>query len=478
MIWAYVAVRHPELSLLETVLFVVPPAILGWMADQLRTLRKRMRAREDLVQEQLASVDARHEDLRHVYLEQEQRTVELRHAYEEIESLNVGLEEKVRQRTAELETANRELKQMDRLKSQFLAHVSHELRTPLTGIKGLTENLVDGLAGPLNPKQEHNLRRVVDNASRLARMITDLLERSRIDAGKIDLALKELDLPALTCELVEQLAPLALAKRQQLDCRMPELVGLVWADPDKVNQILTNLIENAIKYTPEGGTITVALESDLPHWARVSIKDTGPGIPAEAIPKLFDQFYRVPHQQQSGPKGLGLGLSIVKQLVEMHGGTVSIQSEAGCGSIFQFTLPLRPSAGEVPAATAGTRKKILVVDDDPDIRHLLHERLSAYGYQIETATDGANALHRLVTTPFDGMILDISMPELDCLAVIRQIRERSSMPIIMVTASGAKDRAVQAVSIGAQDYLLKPFDAGQLREVVERWFGANASVEH
>ncbi len=478
VILTYVSLRHRELSFFETMLFVSPPAILGWMADQLRTLHKRMRAREDLVQEQLASGDARHEELRHVYLEQEQKTVELRHAYEEIESLNVGLEEKVRQRTAELEAANQELKQMDRLKSQFLAHVSHELRTPLTGIKGLTENLVEGLAGPLTPKQEHNLRRVIHNASRLARMITDLLERSRIDAGKIDLALRELDLAALTCDLVEQLGPLALAKGQQLTCRVPEPVGLVWADPDKVSQILTNLVENAIKYTPEGGTITVALESDLPHWARVSIKDTGPGIPSEAIPKLFDQFYRMPHLHQNGPKGLGLGLSIVKQLVEMHGGTVCVQSEVGQGSVFQFTLPLRPSAEGVQTTTPGANRRILVVDDDPDIRHFLHERLSAYGYQIETATDGANALHRLVATPFDGMILDISMPELDGLAVLRQIRERSSIPIIMVTASGAKDRAVQAVSIGAQDYLLKPFDAGQLREVVERWFGANASVDN
>lgn len=477
---AHISIRHPELSLPETALFAMPAVILGWMADRLHTLRKRMRAREDLVQEQLASGDARHEELRHVYLEQEQKTVELRHAYDEIESLNVGLEEKVRQRTAELEAANQELKQMDRLKSQFLAHVSHELRTPLTGIKGLTENLVDGLAGPLTAKQEHNLRRVIDNASRLARMITDLLERSRMEAGKIDLALKELDLPALACEVVEQLGPLALAKRQQLECRALDPVGLVWADPDKVSQIMTNLVDNAIKYTPEGGTITVALESNMLHWARISITDTGFGIPSEAIPKLFDPFYRMPHQHTDVRKGLGLGLSIVKQLVEMHGGTVSVQSETGRGSVFQFTLPLRQSAGDVPAVTAGIKRRILVVDDDPDIRHLLHERLSAYGYEIEEAGDGAHALNRLSAVPFDGMILDISLPEIDGLAVLRHIRERSSMPIIMVTASGARDRAVQAVSVGAQDYLLKPFDAGQLREVVERWFGApvpNVSID-
>lgn len=476
LIGAILSLRHPEISLLETMLLASPIVIVGWLMDHLRTLHKRMRAREDLVQEQLASVEARHEELRQVYLDQEQKTVELRHAYEEIESLNAGLEEKVRQRTAELQAANAELKQMDGLKSQFLAHVSHELRTPLTGIKGMTENLVEGLAGPLTPRQEHNLKRVIHNTSRLARMITDLLERSRIDAGKMDLALRELDLSAVTFDLMEQLSPLAQAKSQELIYLVPQPIGSVWADPDKVSQILTNLIENAIKYTPEGGTITITLESDLPHWARISVKDTGPGIPSDAVPKLFDQFYRMPHLHQNGPKGLGLGLSIVKQLVEMHGGTVFVQSEIGRGSVFQFTLPLRPVAEEMSVGLSGTKRKILVVDDDADIRHLLCERLNAYGYEIETATHGTHALHLASKTSFDGVILDISMPELDGLTVLREIRERSSVPVIMVTASGDKDRAVQAISMGAQDYLLKPFDAKQLREVVERWFGTSASV--
>jgi CheY-like chemotaxis protein/two-component sensor histidine kinase len=325
----------------------------------------------------------------------------------------------------------------------------------------------------LTTKQEHNLKRVIDNTARLARMITDLLERSRSEAGKIDLALKELNVAALACEVVEQLAPLAQAKGQQLECRVPEPIGAVWADPDKVIRIMTNLVDNAIKYTPEGGAITVTLESDTPQWARISVRDTGPGISPEALPKLFDQFYRVAHRHPNAPKGLGLGLSIVKQLVELHGGAVTVESQVDHGSVFQFTLPLRPNAEELPAFAGATKRKILVVDDDPDIRHFLHERLSAYGYEIDTVADGPQALHRLTAGPFDGMILDITLPGLDGLAVLREIRERSAIPIIMVTASGAKDRAVQAVSVGAQDYLLKPFDAGQLREVVERWFGTN-----
>ncbi|WHZ23370.1 MAG: hypothetical protein OJF47_002482 [Nitrospira sp.] len=476
--FGYLSLRHPDLSLMERFLLASPLLIICWIADYLRILLKRMHGREALVQEQLRTVEARHEELRQVYLEQEQKTVELRQANYQIESLNAGLEEKVRKRTAELEDANERLKEMDRLKSQFLAHVSHELRTPLTGIKGLTENLLDGLGGPLTTKQEHNLRRVVDNAGRLARMITHLLERSRIEAGKLDLTLREVDLPALAHDLVEQMRPLALAKRQQLELCRQDLIGTVWADPDKVSQILTNLVENALKYTQDGGRIVVTLDAQSPHWAAVSVQDDGPGIPADALPKLFDPFYQMPDLHQSAPKGLGLGLSIVKQLVEMHGGTVSIRSEVGRGSEFRFTLPLRPTAGTPQATTAQTKRRILVVDDDPDIRHLLQERLSAYGYHVDTAADGVDALRRIGGTTFDGMILDICLPELDGLAVLRQIRERSAMPIIMVTASGAKDRAVQAVSIGAQDYVLKPFDVGQLRQVVERWFGAEQPVGH
>jgi signal transduction histidine kinase/ActR/RegA family two-component response regulator len=388
-------------------------------------------------------------------------------AYRQIEELNLGLEAKVSERTVELEKA-------DRMRSLFLSHVSHELRTPLTSIKGFVENMLGGLAGPLLEKQREYVTRLGVNTDRMIRMIADLLDRTRIETGKIELSPAEVDVRKCIEEVVEQLRPLAVAQRQRLDVRYSEGELIAWADADRVIQILTNLIHNAIKFTPDEGHITVRTWLEEPHFARVSIEDTGRGIAPEALTKIFDPFFRV-GQEQRGQKGLGLGLSIVKNLVELHGGRISVESEVEKGSRFSFTLPLRPSAHKLPCPSTGGRQ-ILVVDDDPDIRQLLTDRLESYGYQVETAIDGSHAMNVYRSAKFDGMILDIGMPELDGLEVLGRIRTHDpTIPIVMVTASGSQQRAVQAISMGAQAYLLKPFDLAELRHVVEEWFSASAA---
>ncbi len=396
-------------------------------------------------------------------------------AYSEIERLNVGLETKVRERTAALEAANEQLKEMDRLKSQFLAHVSHELRTPLTSINGFVENMLGGLAGPLTEKQGQYLSRIKANGARLARMIADVLDRSRIEAKKIQLVLGEVVLSSLVRDVVEQLLPLAQAKSQRLELLSTEDSLRVWADLDKVSQILTNLVDNAIKYTPERGSITVQLTQEGAHFAKVSVMDTGEGIPADAIPKLFDPFFRTSRHQKSPIKGLGLGLSIVKDLVELHGGRVSVESQEGRGSTFTFTLPLRRALEKRPApAVPSAGKRILVVDDDPDIRELLQDRLTADHFLVSTAVDGRQALEMLGRAPFDGLILDINMPDIDGLEVLHRIRETDpTLPVIMITAAGARERALLAMEAGAQAYLLKPLDAEQFRLTIDRWLGSD-----
>ncbi|TAJ32284.1 MAG: GAF domain-containing protein, partial [Nitrospirae bacterium] len=246
-------------------------------------------------------------------------------AYAQIEALNVGLEAKVRERTLELEqlnkdlqAANEQLKQMDHLKSQFLAHVSHELRTPMTSIKGFAENMLAGLTGPLTDKQTQYLTRINANERRLSRMITDLLDRARIEAGKITLLPDEVSLPQVVAEVVEQLRPLALAKGHRLELQGHEADLTVWADADKVSQILTNLVDNAIKYTQDKGSVTVRIARDGAHFVKISVVDTGQGIPAVELPKIFSPFFRATCHQRSPVKGLGLGLSIAKDLVELH----------------------------------------------------------------------------------------------------------------------------------------------------------------
>lgn len=396
-------------------------------------------------------------------------------AYREIESLNARLEARVRERTAELETANAQLKQMDRLKSKFLAHVSHELRTPLTSIVGFADNMIEGLVGSLNMKQEQYLTRIKANGTRLARMITDLLDLSRVEAGKLTLSFDHVCLPAIAGDVIEQLLPLAIIKHLTIELQSSDSTLLVWADQDRLSQILTNLLDNAIKYTPDGGHVSVELSIDLHQMAQVVVRDNGQGIPSDALPKLFDPFFRVQQEERGQTKGLGLGLAIVKDLVDLHGGSIRVRSEVDQGTAFIFTLPLQSRESIPLTRLPAVRRTVLVVDDDLDICDLLRDRLESEGVQVYTATEGLAALRLLADTPVDGILLDIALPELDGFEVLRQLRHsHPTLPVVMMTAVEALDRAMAAVESGAQGYLLKPFDATRLRQIVDRWFIAGS----
>jgi len=384
-------------------------------------------------------------------------------AYAQIEEMNVGLESKVRERTAELERA-------DRSRSLFLSHVSHELRTPLTSVKGFVENLLDGLTGSLNEKQQRYLGRIVDNVGRLIRMINDLLDRTRIETGQLALSPAEVDLERCIAEVVEQLRPLAMEKEQILTADYPPSPIIVWADRDRLIQIVTNLLHNAIKFTQRGGLVSVHVATDQPTQATLCVRDTGPGIPPEFLEKVFDPFFRMEQDPRSGSKGLGLGLSIVKTLVDLHNGQLAVRSQPGVGTEFSVMLPVIPPSPE-PIAPSSGKKRLLVVDDDPDIRQLLADRLNADGFEVETSADGPEALSRLQEGDFSGVLLDIGIPRMDGLEVLRRVRQSNQqLPIVMITAAESKDLAVRSISLGAQAYVLKPFDPKELEQVVDQWF--------
>ena len=384
-------------------------------------------------------------------------------AYQQIEELNVGLEAKVRERTAELEQA-------DRLRSQFLSHVSHELKTPLTSIKGFLQNMLDGLAGVVTDKQQRYLARMLDNSDRLIRMIEDLLDRTRIQSGKLELAPAELDVGHCVTDVIEQLRPLAQAKRQQIEVALPAAPLLVLADRDRLFQIVINLVQNAMKFTPEEGRITVAVAQEDHRHAAIAVRDTGPGIPPECLDKIFDPFFRV-KQARTAVKGLGLGLSIVRTLVELHGGAIRARNNPEGGAELHCTIPLRIQADRPMPGQAGRRFHVLVVDDDKDIRQWMADRLGGNGHVVRTEADGLQALEALRAEPFSGVILDIGLPSIDGLEVLRRIRViDQSVPVVMMTASGAREAAVQAIGLGAQAYLLKPFDGDELQQVMDSWF--------
>jgi signal transduction histidine kinase len=302
-------------------------------------------------------------------------------AYREIELLNLGLEAKVAERTRDLSEANaaleashRKLQEFDRLKSDFVSNVSHELRTPLTSIRMAVDNLLDGVAGQIPPTLQRYLSRVKSNTDRLVRLIADLLDLSRIEAGRIELHPSVVSLDDLLQEVVEGLADTARSKGLELAMTAtggPPVLAL--ADRDKLQQVLINLAANAVKFTPAGGRVTVAARRvdssrgqqvdpprpidpstgrpiDSGEWVEIVVEDTGPGIPPEEQGTIFEKFHQVRRDGHAKAQGTGLGLAIAKSLIELHGGRIDVESEVGSGSRFRFTVP---AALAPAAATAG-----------------------------------------------------------------------------------------------------------------------------
>jgi len=263
---------------------------------------------------------------------------ERRRAEQELDELNQSLERRIQDRTSTLQATVEQLQEFDRLKSAFVGVVSHELRTPLTSIMSLSENLLGELAGPLNEKQKHYASRIQFNADRLTRMLNELLNLSKIEAGKMELHPMVLSLQDLLDDLVEAFQPFAQRKSIIMDVGSMESIPKVRADRDKLYEVLANLLENAIKFTPSGGSVHIGAQIWDDRHIKMNVSDTGRGISEEHLPRIFDKFYRV--QPDSGhATGSGLGLAIAKGLVELHGGTLAVESAPGKGSHFSFTLP-------------------------------------------------------------------------------------------------------------------------------------------
>ncbi|MCP9461539.1 MAG: HAMP domain-containing histidine kinase [Nitrospira sp.] len=268
-----------------------------------------------------------------------ERDAQVKQAYQELEQLNETLEQRVRQRTSELQAANEKLKELDRLKSTFVSVVSHELRTPMTSIKGYVENLLDGLAGALTEKQARSLERVKHNIDRLTRMINELLDLSKIEAGRLELHLAPIDIVDIVEDVVENYRATARQKSILLRAVLHAPLPMVRADTDKLHRVLINLVHNAIKFTPEGGEILVEVGTQGDDFVEVTVIDSGNGIPPDELDKIFDKFY----WSKSTPieaRGAGLGLAIAKNLIELHGGSVRVESVLGKGSRFSFTVPM------------------------------------------------------------------------------------------------------------------------------------------
>ncbi|HEX6835323.1 MAG TPA: HAMP domain-containing sensor histidine kinase [Polyangia bacterium] len=241
------------------------------------------------------------------------------------------------------------LQEADRVKSNFLATVSHELRTPLTSVIGYSEMLLEGIAGELNDEQREYVRTVMEKGDQLLQLITGILDISRMEAGEMKIDKHPFDLDEVVSVALSTIAPHARRKKLVMSCTVPPALPLVFGDRDKIRQVLLNLLGNAVKFTPEGGKIevsaalsTLTAAADSPRAVRVSVRDSGIGVPPEHQKRVFDPFFQVDNSSTREYGGTGLGLSIVKRLVEAHGGMVWVDSDAGRGSTFSFTIPLAP----------------------------------------------------------------------------------------------------------------------------------------
>ena len=331
--FVYVRWAYPELSWLEASVWTLIPGLASCFVWNWYRLKKKVQERETLLKEQVDSVDARHEELREAYLDEERTVVELR-------TLNADLENRIQERTRSLAIANERLRELDERKSAFVSIASHEIRTPLTSMKGFVENMLAGVTGDLRERQVLYLTRVKYNIDRLTRTLNDLLDLSRIEAGHVELRLADVSLAEVTAEALDNLRPQAEEKSLELETTAPSHLAPVRGDRDKILQILTNLIHNAIKFTPSSGCVSVSLTPMEDSAIQVCVADTGCGIASEEVPHVFDRFYR----SDSGTteaRGAGLGLAITKSLVDLHQGRIWVESTVGSGSRFYFTLPTR-----------------------------------------------------------------------------------------------------------------------------------------
>ncbi len=428
---------------------------------------------------------------------------ELQKRAAEIHQANVELDQRVTERTSELSAALQRLRQLDALKSEFFANVSHELRTPLTLILA---PLDDRLGREVPPEERRLLEGVRRNAWRLLRLIDDLLDLSRIDAGQLRLDLAALDMGAMARQLGILFASAAEARGLALEVEGVESTTDLWGDSHRLDSALSNLLGNAFKFTPAGGKVTLKVE-ETPTEVRVTVKDTGPGIAAADLTKIFERYYQAEEGAHRRTGGVGIGLALARNLVELHGGRLEVASELGQGAAFTIVLlrgkghikpealerrrvqvegaqqrrasdaelESRPSADRELAGpnpkpntssspsgitlVGGRRARVLVVEDNPDVRAMLVDLLSV-SFEVLVAADGNAGLEQVKKQRPDLVLSDVMMPGMSGTQLCQAIKADpviAATPVVLLTARGGTDAAIEGFASGADEFVEKPF---------------------
>jgi signal transduction histidine kinase len=447
--------------------------------------------------------------LKQLGTERERATEELRVKAGQMEAEIYARAQELSQANRQLSEANAEfgrlnerLRELDELKTQFFSNVSHEFRTPLTLMLGpLEDGLHDG-GEPLGPRQRGRFQMAHDNALRLLKLVTALLDFARLEAGRVRARFAPLDIAGFTAELAGmfQSAAARAGLAFVIDC--PPVSEPLWVDRDMWEQIVPNLVSNALKFT-DAGRVAVTMREE-PAGIVLEVSDTGIGIPESEWPHIFERFHRVPDTGGRIYEGTGIGLALVRELVELHGGRVSVESALGRGTTFRVEMrkgyahlppefvshePVTVHAGRggeayaveisrmIPEGTATADKRpqaahavrppgarILVADDNADLREYL-SNLLAPTYDVVTATDGLDALNVAREQRPDMVVSDVMMPRLDGFGLVRELRAdevTASIPIVLLSARAGEEASIEGLDAGADDYLVKPFSAREL----------------
>ncbi len=408
-----------------------------------------------------------------LFAQSQQEIAERKRAEAALELERAQLARRVEERTADLRAANAELARAARMKDEFLASVSHELRTPLNAVLGISEALQEGVFGEMNEKQVGSLRSIEESGRHLLALINDILDLSKVEAGKLELELAPLSVEAVCQASLRMVKQNAHKKRLRINSSYDSNVMTFVADERRVKQVLVNLLSNAVKFTPEGGEIGLeVVGNEEAHAVLITVWDTGIGIADEHLQQLFRPFVQLDSRLSREFAGTGLGLSLVLRMMELHGGSVAVDSEVGRGSRFTVSFPWQPvevgvnqlleaDLMENPLQLAPWHN-VMIVEDSDSTQAQLKRYFKDSGVTVHSFTGAQAALAALLADPPDLLVLDIFLPDgsgLDLLTKIRGNQKTAQVPVLVVSVL---DDPSQVLSAGADYYLAKPFTRAQM----------------
>ncbi len=396
---------------------------------------------------------------------------------DEIESLADAfnrMAERIQQQVERLETANRELATLDRMKTDLLANVSHELRTPLAAIRGYVEFIQEGQLGPTTDAQRKGLEVCLRNSERLTKTINMLLDFSRMELGRVPIRPAPFQMGRLLAQIVSGIEADARKRRISLKTVVDRDLKPVDGDRDRLTQVLENLITNALKFTPDGGEVEVGARAAADgRRVEVWVADTGIGIPPEERSRVFDKFYQTDASATRKFGGIGLGLAIVKSILDAHGAEIVVDGRPGAGSVFRFSLPVAQTQTESGVfqglvTPEGPTADVLAIDDDSDFLAILCETLGKHGFTVRTATTAAEGLAAAREKAPLLIILDIRLPDRDGLDLLQELRDDDATRRTPILVASVVDERLEGLRLGAVEYLVKPIDRGRLVEAAVR----------